>query len=164
MISLTGNKVMMFHLIGNHELSCPKCTYQNKGGDSCSFFCSEQTITWRDPGVPWPHTQRETRMCLEESRLRTIELIWASVKEDLGIFIYLCVFICAKYICITHIYICICHICVMMQNVHKNNLYFKYTCDIYILKSHKTAIIPTLCDKLTFSDVLYFFKMQNVTY
>lgn len=156
----------MFHLIGNLELSCPKCTDQNKGGDSCSFFCSEQTITWRDAGVPWPHTQRATRMCLEESRLRTIELIWASVKEDLGIFVYICVLICAKYICITHTYICICHICVMMQNVHINNLYFKYTCDIYITlnKSHKTAIIPTLCDKLTFSDVLYFFKMQNVTY
>ena len=85
MTSLTGIKVVMFHLIGNLELSCPKCTDQNKGGDSCSFFCSEQTITWRDAGVPGPHTQRATRMCLEESRLRTIEIILASVKEDLCI-------------------------------------------------------------------------------
>ena len=55
MTSLTGIKVVMFHLTGNLELSCPKCTDQNKGGDSCSFFCSEQTTTWRDAGVP--HTK-----------------------------------------------------------------------------------------------------------
>ena len=79
MTSLTGIKVVMFHLTGNLELSCQKCTDQNKGGDSCSFFCSEQTTTWRDAGVPGPHTQRATRMCLEEFKapfkLSHVELI-----------------------------------------------------------------------------------------
>lgn len=30
MTSLTGIKVVMFHLIGNLELSCPKCTVRTK--------------------------------------------------------------------------------------------------------------------------------------
>ena len=88
---------------------------------------------WRDAVIPGPHTQRPTGMCLEERRVRTIEIIpyehqWKKT----------CIYLYVQNIYVLHIpiyvYVTFVSWCKMYIYIYiyKTNLYFK----IYIWYLH----------------------------